>query len=448
MWGERCLVSQTLSALIDDLERQETFRLLEPWRYSSKSLALVVPIVRVRYGSREYIVLDEFPGILSIRDAGRVGKVIVENGSDKHVFIRGGCILEGLTQPRALRYGILVEPGATYTVDVVCVHATSPIRRGKELRPALYVPFMLKHVISRGSQNEVWDSIGRYALAYLNRYVPDLTEVVRSIEKAQTKIADVIEKFPLVKDQVGVIIVGTKGVEALELFDHPKSWSAIAKNAGKEFGEILAEEQEIPIFKPDSEAIKEAINFFLGKIKECRETEVFKGKNTYTKLLEGNGIVGEYTVLNNNTIHLMVARTEKPFKKREKRISPYARLSEIREIERYRELLSSILSEMKTTEPRRRIYAPMMLMHLTLTRDRRVEKTLFKVLKALREKQLTWTELVEKLSREVSPATISRRLKNGINQGLITKTLRENGKPAYTLTAKGTALLEKLEKKR
>ena len=67
-------------------------------------------------------------------------------------------------------------------------------------------------------------------------------------------------------------------IRSLELFDHPKSWLAIAKNADKEFGEILAEEQEIPIFKPDSEAVKEAINVFLGKVKECRETEVFKGK--------------------------------------------------------------------------------------------------------------------------------------------------------------------------
>ncbi|RLE91407.1 MAG: hypothetical protein DRN04_12845, partial [Thermoprotei archaeon] len=86
------MISKTLLNLIDDLERQETFRFLEPWRYSSKSLALVIPIVKVRYGSREYIVIDEVPGILSIRDAGTVGKVVVENSSDKHVFIRGGCI--------------------------------------------------------------------------------------------------------------------------------------------------------------------------------------------------------------------------------------------------------------------------------------------------------------------------------------------------------------------
>ena len=429
--------------LIDDLERQKTFRFLEPWRYSSKSLALVVPIVRVRYGSREYIVIDEVPGILSIRDAGTVGKVIVENSSDKHVFIRGGCILEGLTQPRALRYGILVEPGTTYTVDVVCVHATSPIRRGRELRPALYVPFMLKHVISRGSQNEVWDSIGRYALAYLNRYVPDLTEVVRSIEKVQTKIADVIEKFPLVKDQVGVIIVGTKGVEALELFDHPKSWSAIAKNAGKEFGEILVEEQEIPIFKPDSEAIKEAINVFLGKIKECRETEVFKGKNTYTKLLEGNGIVGEYTVLNNNTIHLMVTRAEKPFAKPKHYITSPARISEREEAVR-----EYLRMARRREKPRSLTYIPTFSIKHTLPVDRRVEKTLYKVLETLKEKPLTWAEIVETLAHKVSPATISRRLKNGINQGLIAKTLRENGKPAYTLTAKGTALLERIKEER
>ena len=441
------MISQTLSALIDDLERQETFRFLEPWRYSSKSLALVIPIVRVRYGSREYIVLDEFPGILSIRDAGRVGKVVVENSSDKHVFIRGGCVLEGLTQPRALRYGILVEPGTTYTVDVVCVHETSPIRRGRELRPTFYVPHRLKPVVSKGDQYEVWDSIIEYSLVLSGKETSDLTEIVRSIERARTKIADVIEKFPLVKDQVGVIIVGTKGVEALELFDHPKSWDAIAKNAGKEFGEILAEEQEIPIFKPDSEAVKEAINMFLGKIKECRETEVFKGKNTYTKLLEGNGIVGEYTVLNNNTIHLMVTRAEKPFAKPKRKIH-LPLLTVFHEVPETRQVRGRATPFRREIEGERPTTYFMHLIDTTRTRDRRVEKTLYKVLETLKEKPLTWAEIVGILIHKVSSATISRRLKNGINQGLITKTLRENGKPAYTLTAKGTALLEKLEKKR
>ena len=437
------MVSQVLLKLIEDLENQATFRFLEPWRYSPKSLALVVPIVRVKYGSREYIMLDELHGILSIRDAGTIGKVIVENDSDKYVFIRGGCVLEGLTQPRALRYSIVAEPRETYTVDVVCVHETSPIRRGSELRPTLYVPLKLRHVVTKGSQHEVWDTIRHFSMLMLSRESSNLIEVVRSLERARTKIADVIEKFPLVKDQVGVIIVDTKGVEVLELFDHPKSWEAIAKKAGKEFGEVLAEEQEVPIFKPDVKAIRKAINIFLGKIKECRETEVFKGKNTYTKLLEGDGIVGEYTVLNNNTIHLMVTRTEKP----PERKVHIPRLTVFHEVLETRPPRGRPTPFRGITEERPTTYF-MSLIDLSRIRDRRVEESLYKVLEALRGKSLTWTELVEKLSKKVSPATISRRLKNGINQGLIAKTLRENGKPAYTLTAKGEALLERIKEER
>jgi len=408
--------------------------------YSSKSLALAVPIVRKEYGHREYIVLDEYPNILIIRDAGTVGKAIVENNSDKYVFVRGGCILEGLTQPRALRYSVVAEPKSALTIDVVCVHDRAPIRHGAELKPATYVPLTLKHVVSKGSQEEVWDSIRHYSVQLMELRTTNLLEVVRSIERARSEIADVINKFPSVKDQVGVVVLNTRGVVALELFDHPKSWDAIAKNAGKELAEVLTKEQEEPIFQPNFGVVKNVIKKFLDRVRGCREREVFRGKYSYTKLIEGDNIAGEYTVLRNNVIHVLIAKSEKPTLKTEEREVPYVRMMErARPYMGTRELLEYIRRE------ERRPTVTHMMLSIGAGRNSRIEKTLYTVLKTLKGKQLTWTEILEKLQGKVSAATINRRLKNGLVQGLITKTLRENGKPAYTQTAKGVALLEKIE---
>ena len=42
----------------------------------------------------------------------------------------------------------------------------------------------------------------------------------------------------------------------------------------------------------------------------------------------------------------------------------------------------------------------------------------------------------------MSTATLSKRLKDGLRHGLITRTLRPDGRVIYELTAKGKAVLE------
>jgi len=43
----------------------------------------------------------------------------------------------------------------------------------------------------------------------------------------------------------------------------------------------------------------------------------------------------------------------------------------------------------------------------------------------------------------MSTATLSKRLKNGLRHGLIVRSLRQDGRVIYELTAKGKALLER-----
>ena len=88
-----------LKPLLEDLAKQRTFRFEEPWRLSSKALGLAVPIVRAEYGERAYLVLDEIPGGVDIRDSGEIRRLIAKSGVDKPVFIRGGVLVKGRHSP-------------------------------------------------------------------------------------------------------------------------------------------------------------------------------------------------------------------------------------------------------------------------------------------------------------------------------------------------------------
>ncbi len=69
-------------------------------------------------------------------------------------------------------------------------------------------------------------------------------------------------------------------------------------------------------------------------------------------------------------------------------------------------------------------------------------QTLYKVLEALEDGGKPWSDIEALLAREMSTATLSKRLKDGMRHGLIVRSLRENGRVIYELTAKGKALLE------
>jgi len=339
-----------LKPLLEDLAEQRTFRFEEPWRLSSKALGLAVPIVRAEYGERTYLVLDEIPGGVDIRDSGEIRRLIAKSGVDKPVFIRGGVLVKGETQPRAIRFGVVVLPGEERPIEAFCVHDVRPIRTGARMAMARDIPIELAASLVEGDQAEIWDRIrarahriarrvgaeraapviveelprGVLPARYFHaRYTlpTDLIAIEEALEEADRRIKDVIERFPLIKDQVGVAVLDAKGVFAMELFDHPDSWSAIAKNAGRKFAEVLAEEGDYEVFKPDKEGIAQAIRAFIEKLGACDEREVFKNKVAKTFLLKGEDVYGEYTVLEGSVIHLMAVRAEERFR-------PYIRMAE------------------------------------------------------------------------------------------------------------------------
>ena len=318
-----------LRPLLADLKEQRTYRFLEPWRISSRALGLAVPIVRTDYGPRAYLVLDEIPGGVDIRDSGSIRRLIARSGVNKPVFVRGGLILKGETQPRAVRFSVVILPGEERPIEALCVHEVRPIRAKAKFRLAIDVPAEFYEPLVRGDQIEVWSRIREVAeeltrmeeaacVAYARATAPelhiaqmlDLTRISEELEVARKNIRDVVELFRPVKDQVGVAIIDARGVYALEVFDHPDSWSAVAKNAGRRFADILAQEADYEIFTPNKEGIMKALMAFLDKLEACSEEEVFKNEVARTSVLEGEDICGEYTVLEGSVIHLLAVRTE------------------------------------------------------------------------------------------------------------------------------------------
>ncbi len=423
------MVSNILLGVINDLKEERGFKFLEPWMYSSNSLVAVVPIVRSgAIGSREYVVFEEVPpGTVSIVDTGELGKLEVASNYDKPVFIRGGSIVEGRTQPRAIRYGIVAEPHTKTLINVVCVNETRPIMPKASLEFRAYAPLELRDSIIEGEQHEVWRRIREFSYSLVSREAATpttstslyLVDVVRDLERSRGEVVDVIKKFPIVENQVGVVIIDAlEGVKVLEVFDHPDSWRAISKFVKEEFANVLTKASEELPFQviPDLNRVKRAVSKFLDRAVRCSEYTAYRGKNSYTIILKGEEVIGEYTVLNNELIHLMLTR---PRRRVEPEVIPRSALMRIIDRSTY-----DLVRE---------------------TREGRVLRSLFMVLKALESEPLTWTELVRRVER-LSPATISRRLREGLVQGLITKTVRDDGREVYYLTAKGKALLEALKR--
>jgi len=77
-------------------------------------------------------------------------------------------------------------------------------------------------------------------------------------------------------------------------------------------------------------------------------------------------------------------------------------------------------------------------------RKQKFEKFI-KILSVLKDRELTWSEMLKLASEKnikISEATLSRYLRNAMNQMLVTKNIDENGRVVYSLTAKGLLFLE------
>jgi len=307
------------------MEILEDIKLGEPWKIP-KTLTVAIPILKHRYGERKYRLLQEAENEVEIKDSGSINKTKVKNKSNSPIFIRKGTLLKGQTQERGVTYGIVILPEIEKEIEVRCVHASKPIRTGAKLKPSKHLaprPVMTAFYSRAPSQSHTWSMVA-HATSSLSRLTAGgpsqmLDDLVGALETSKFKeeVEKILEKIPAdLNDQIGIAIIDVKGVVGVEIFDHPDSWKALSKSIIRHYADVLTEET-LDLFDIKIDKAKDALMSFFEKIRNAEKEKIREDKNAETYLIKGENIVGEYTTINNKTIHLIASRTEHISQKRQ-----------------------------------------------------------------------------------------------------------------------------------
>jgi DNA-binding transcriptional ArsR family regulator len=420
------------------------FEFKEAWR-AGRSLAVIVPIVAKRVEARGYVVLEEVQDKVRITDTGRIGEVKVEGQVDKPTFIRGGTMLKGATQERATEFSVVIMPEkASATIPVHCVHATKGIRPAAQfsISTSYTPPTVYSAMLATQNQTVTWTATANYSANLLARLPPstsgwgvpqvkhdDLVGVQESIAKFRKDLEEMLKQIPDYINQVGTVVIDPDGVLGLEMFNHPDSWKAVTEKVKRAFTEALTREDKAGIFKPDFDAALAVVNAFLEKLEKLEEEkEVFSQANAKTIIFKVEGYVGEYTTLNNKTIHLTITRKGK----------------EEQRIPHFPSILRATPYRFPPIEPTTPAIAePSVSTAMTAVPEPlwRKRKKRMQVLKSL-EQPKTWTSLASEL--KMSKATLSASLKQFQTMGIVEKYQGTNGVTRYTLTPLGHEIKKRL----
>lgn len=334
---------------ISDISTETGYKLGSPWRYSDKSLGVIVPILKTgNIEERDYITIEEVKGQgVEFKDSGHIDKVIIKSSVSKPIFIRSGTILKSQgTQPRAVESSIVVMPQeengkpGEQEIQVRCIHASKGIHAGTKFVYGGDVPLEVRSaLLSRSGQSGTWDAVKgvthRFAAYRLSSHAygqsygrsnriglgsfaasnDNLVGIMEEVDQFTGNIDEILKKVPLFEDQVGAAFLDLKDVVGIELFDAPKSWEAIHKEVEKRLGESVTKEEEKTFFKPDYEQVKPLIFQFLKKLIDSEKIETFKGGDIYSvTLLKGSDVIGEATSINGKVIHLVGMKIDKNVK--------------------------------------------------------------------------------------------------------------------------------------
>ena len=355
---EKSAYARVLHELLEDRK----YSLGEPWQLTSESLSAVVPILQDAVGSRGYLVAQEVsPDKIRVTDSGQIGKLRVRIVDvEKPVFVRAGTIFKGQgTQSRASGTAMFLEPEEESLVNVFCVHASHGISVGSHFSiESDIAPRKVEDVLTSPMKNQsrVWAAAGLRnrrasaascpecgsdrlmqsydaelvclhcgfvlpAVSTRNRFTgsvhppsdafaDNLVANIQEMKEFNSRVEDVLSKVPAdLEKQVGMVMIDSKGVYGLEMFDHPDSWRAFSKSIVRNYTDVLARERARGgLFALKAERIPGTVEEFLQKAMHLSQNSAFKNRISETRILSGE-LIGEYSVLGHDLVHLILKRT-------------------------------------------------------------------------------------------------------------------------------------------
>ena len=342
---------------VESISREEEgFSFGDPWNYK-KSEGTVLPIRRKGRRRRKYRTLEEVlkdtRDAIEVTETGSIRKVQVLNRTDIPIFVRMGTIFAGVgTQSRAAEGSVILVPGTkARPLTVRCVEAAVPIHGGTRFNVAGFTaPLAVEMGLYAHDQEEVWEQVSAYARSRTAPGRPErallfrrhmsmdysLIEAVKAVDTFKEKVDEVLEVVPNFEDQVGLVFLDQKGVLGMETFDTPKSWEAVSERVVKKYGEVISipEGDRPTSAEPDKDTVVEQTLRFLWALAQAKGRATFNQNGHRTFALKGRGLVGEYTVIDGDVMHLTGVRFEKKLKKRRLMRAPYVRRATLEDLER------------------------------------------------------------------------------------------------------------------
>ncbi len=405
----------------------------DPWQYDKDSTGVVVPILKSVFKDRNYVTIEEMKEKLDIKDTGSISELEISSKSDKPVFVRNGTMFEGKgTQSRAPMMSVVIMPNQRdMKIPVKCIHQSHHISTGASFAFAGSMPHKVQSCMMSNRRSEsslqsaTWNSVRSYTsdmgMIGASGLSDNLVEDVRKVEKFKGNIDGMIKMMSLIDNQVGVVVLDFNGVLGLEMFDSPESWKAVHKEVLKKYADTIMKKSSDSLFTLNKEKVKSKIEKFIEIMAiGCTEEVIFENGSAKTLALDGSGIVGEFTIISNVMIHLIAMRKEK-----------------IEEHDR----------TIPNHEPLRRFGTFGSEVNHYLGSGRSSRGT-YSTLSSIESGKSTWDAL--KNDVDVSPATLSKRLKGFQTLGLVSKTagIGSTGRAVseYSLTGKGKNVFKTMRK--
>jgi hypothetical protein len=313
-------LERVLGRLLDS----KYYYLGDPWRGNDKVRGFFVPIILLEVQQRGYQMAEECSHKIRILDSGKIRGMDVANPDSSAVFMRGGTVTKGGTQTRTISYGIIIEPQTNLTpVEVKCIFETHGIRRGarSHIDDLCYLRSSLQHRLYQ-SQRSIWEGIRKSRMDMLccsdklvkrGFHHSQNDDYLGTINEFRKKILADIKKAPNIKNQVGILVFRKKMLRGLELFDHPDSWKAVHDKVLEShvielMPRTIEKKQVEDPYLSENEISSHLSDYFHSIHQEGHRVGtdkiLMKGKTWSTHLLS-NGKLVEYTILNDDIIHVL-----------------------------------------------------------------------------------------------------------------------------------------------
>ncbi len=194
---------------------------------------------------------------VSAVDPGRLDRLTVRNEGASPLLLPPGTLFRGTDTPsRGTTRGLVLAPRSSASIEVRCIHASCPVHPGADLDlDRRIAPEPVCRALLARDQGRVWAAVGPS---------DDLLARLPQSGSAEEH-DDFVSRVPIQPGQCGLAIVDASGVAAVEWYESPEAWNAVAEQVLRRYVGRLGASRKGPWTSSlDPSAAVQAVKGFLS----------------------------------------------------------------------------------------------------------------------------------------------------------------------------------------